>query len=291
VRTIILFNSRIHSYRYGIIGTNKFPFESFQTMKTKIFTFGDLEIRFNWAFALFVLVVFSGFVRLGIWQMSRAQEKMALQETYNEMGEGFATPIDDVEMSGLQSDALNIQNLHVSMTGEFMNDRSLFLIYQTYEDTLGYEVVTPFKLQASEKIVFVSRGWVNANTYEGLKERVTPIIGVRSILGQLFVPTPKQAARTNIVDLSSPQWPLEIRFMNTLELAPLFEESFFPYEVRLDEGQPGIFIRHWPTVYVDTARNFSYALQWFSMSLALLIVTLVLSSNILQLMQKRSKSL
>lgn len=260
-------------------------------MKAKIITLGELEIRFNWAVALFILVVFSGFVRLGIWQMSRAQEKIELQESYNAMGEDFATPIEDVGMTGLENDALTIQNLHVSMTGEFMNDRNLFMIYQTYEDTLGYEVVTPFKLQSSEKIVFVSRGWVNANTYEGVKEKVQPITGTRTLQGQLFVPTPKQAARTNLVDLSTPQWPLEIRFLNTLELAPLFEESFFPYEVRLDEDQSGIFIRHWDTVYVDTGRNFSYALQWFSMSLALLIVSFVLSSNILQLMQKRSKPL
>jgi len=40
---------------------------------------------------------------------------------------------------------------------------------------------------------------------------------------------------------------------------------------------------------VDTSRNFSYSLQWFAMSIALLIVTFILSSNILQLIQKRSK--
>ena len=144
-------------------------------MKAKIFTIGELEIRFNWAVALFILVVFSGFVRLGIWQMSRAQEKIELQESYNAMGEDFATPIEDVGMTGLENDALTIQNLHVTMTGEFMNDRNLFLIYQTYQNTLGYEVVTPFKLQSSDKIIFVSRGWVNANTYEGVKEKVLPL--------------------------------------------------------------------------------------------------------------------
>lgn len=258
-------------------------------MKSRTFTLGELEFRFNWIVAIFVLAAFAGLVRLGVWQLGRAQEKIDLQETYNELGADFAVPIEDVGMSGLENDARTIQNLHVSLTGRYLNEKTLFLIYVAYQDALGYEVVTPFKLDSSDKVVFVSRGWVHATTYDEMLEKVEPIPGQRTIEGQLFVPTPKQAARTNDVDLSDPEWPLEIRFLNTLELAPLFEESIFPYEVRLDENQAGLFVRHWPTVYVDTGRNFSYALQWFAMAIALLIVTFVLSTNILQLFNKRSK--
>lgn len=260
-------------------------------MKTRTITFGELEIRFNWFVALFVLAAFGGLVRLGVWQLGRAQEKIDLQETYNEQGSENPLPIEEVGMSGLENDARIIQNLHISLDGQYLNEKTLFLIYVTYQEALGYEVVTPFKLDSSDKVVFVSRGWVLASTYEELKSKVTPITGSRTIKGQLFVPTEKQAARTNDIDLSTPRWPLEIRYLNTLELATLFEESIFPYEVRLDEDQEGLFIRHWPTVYVDTGRNFSYALQWFSMSIALLIVTFVLSSNILQIMNRRSKPL
>lgn len=260
-------------------------------MKTRTFTFGELEIRFNWAVAFFVFVLFCVLVRLGIWQLSRAQEKIDLQDSYTQMGEGSAVAIEDVQMSGLENDALTIQNLHVSLTGHFLNDKSLFLIYQVYEDNLGYEVVTPFLLDSSDKVVFVSRGWVLANTYEQMLDKLKPVKGTLTLEGQLYVPTEKEADRTNEIDLSSPRWPLEIRYLNTLQLAPLFEQSIFPYEVRLDEGQPGLYIRHWPEVMVDTGRNFSYALQWFSMSIALLIVTFILSSNVLQLTKKNRKPL
>ena len=64
------------------------------------------------------------------------------------------------------------------------------------------------------------------------------------------------------------RWPLELRYLNMLEISHLFDETYFPYEVRLDEDQAGVFIRHWPTVMVDTSRNFSYSLQWFAMSIA-----------------------
>tara|TARA_B110000305_G_scaffold232591_1_gene287784 strand:- start:281 stop:1063 length:783 start_codon:yes stop_codon:yes gene_type:complete len=260
-------------------------------MTSKSFTFRELVIRFNWIVAFFVFIVFCVFIRLGLWQFDRAQEKIQLQENYTEMGESFALPIEDVSMAGLEADALTIQNLHVSLRGEFQNDKTLYLIYQAYEGYLGYAVITPFLLDSSDKIVFVNRGWFNASTYDELKKHIEPINGEHIIEGQVFVPTPKQADRSNDIDLSDVEWPVEIRYLNTLELAHLFSQTFFPYEVRLDENQPGVLIRHWPTVAIDTGRNFSYSLQWFSMSIALLIVTLILSSNILELLQKRSKPL
>ena len=88
-------------------------------MKTKVITFGELQIRFNWVVAFFILLVLFGLIRMGLWQLDRAQEKMSLQDTYLEMGTDQAVPVDDVPMSGLGNDALNIQNLHVYASGEY----------------------------------------------------------------------------------------------------------------------------------------------------------------------------
>lgn len=257
-------------------------------MKTRILTFGELEIRFNWLIVLCILAGFSGLVRLGIWQLHRAQEKIQLQKSYDEMGANTAVPVENVQMSGLENDAITLQNLHVSLKGEYQNGKTIFLIYQTYEDELGYAIVTPFKLDSSDKVVMVNRGWAYANSYEEIKNKIKPVPGKLTLTGQIYVPTEKMANKTNDIDLKTVKWPLLIRFLNTLELDPLFDESIFPYEVRLDEDQPGVLIRHWPTVMVNTGRHYSYALQWFAMSIALLIASFVLSSNILAVLKKRS---
>jgi surfeit locus 1 family protein len=75
------------------------------------------------------------------------------------------------------------------------------------------------------------------------------------------------------------------------ELAPHFQFTLFPYVVRLAEKQPGVLIRHWPVVLVDSGRNFSYALQWFAMAIAVIAVSLILSSNLLLLAQRNNKGL
>lgn len=122
-----------------------------------------------------------------------------------------------------------------------------------------------------------------------LAEVLPSIYGELTLQGQIYVPTEKEAARTNNLQVES--WPLTIRYLNTNELSGYFDSSIFPYVVRLGADQPGVLVRHWPAVTANTSQNFSYALQWFSMALAVLIVSLILSSNILKLMKRRMKPL
>ncbi len=176
----------------------------------------------------------------------------------------------------------------MSLSGHYLNEQSVFLIYQTFQDQLGYEVVTPFQLADIDQIVLVSRGWSGITSYAELAAALPRIEGPVTLQGQIFVPTLAQASQTNTRwDLP---WPLLIRYLNIAEIAPLFNVPVFPYVVRLAPQQPGVLLRHWPVVLVDSGRNFSYALQWFSMALALILVSLLLSTNLLKLMAARGQA-
>lgn len=255
---------------------------------SRIIRLGRLELRFNWLVAIFVLLAFSGLVRLGFWQLSRAQEKIEMHESFESLSRQDATDITNVPIAGLEFDAIQHQNRRVRMRGEFLNQRNIFLIYRTFEEQLGFEVVTPFLVDGPEMVVMVSRGWSGINNTRELAAKLPDVIGAQEIEGQIFVPTEAQASRTN--ELENASWPLTIRYLNTDELEPLFDADVFPYVVRLAEGEPGLLIRHWPEVLVDTSRNYSYALQWFAMAIALLIVSLILSSNLMALMRETRRS-
>ena len=153
-----------------------------------------------------------------------------------------------------------------------------------HQEQLGYEVITPFELDSDNSIVMVSRGWATAPSFEQLVARIAGIEGEKQVTGQLFIPSQALADKTN--NVKEVRWPLLIRYLNTLELKPYFGKPLFPYVVRLDADQDGVLVRHWPTVIVDTSRNFSYALQWFALAIAVIVVTLVLSSNVLDFMKQ-----
>ncbi|MES2627200.1 MAG: SURF1 family protein [Pseudomonadota bacterium] len=256
-------------------------------MASSLLKFGKLEFRFNWLIAICVLLFAGGLVRLGLWQLERASEKIETQRSFQQSGEQQATPITEVPIAGLEFDLIQHQNRRVALSGHYLNDKSIFLIYQNYQTQIGYEIVTPFQLDDSDMIVMVSRGWSGISDYAELAATLPRIEDQLLLEGQLYVPTAKQASQENIPhDLA---WPLVIRYLNMEELAADFQSPLFPYVVRLAENQPGVLIRHWPVVLVDSGRNFSYALQWFAMAIAVIAVSLILSSNLLRLTQQNNK--
>ena len=240
--------------------------------------FRQITFRINWLITVCVLLLIGGLIRLGVWQLGRAQEKVDLQLAYLAAAEQEATPIDEVPIAGLEFDALQHQSRRVSLQGHYLEDRTIYLLYQSYQDQSGFEIITPFLVDSLGIIVLVSRGWQGIADPAALTAPFPADPGDLVLEGQIFVPEPEQAIRSN--NLNQVSWPLQLRFLNPSELAPFFDREVFPYPVRLLDGQPGVLFRHWPAIVVDSGQNFSYALQWFAMALAVAIVSLILSSDV-----------
>ena len=185
-------------------------------MTTKVLIFGKMEIRFNWVIAICILLSLSGLIRLGVWQLSRAQEKIQSQESFQELSEQQATLIENVPVAGREFDALQHQNRQVELTGQYLNNNSIFLIYQTYEEQIGFEIATPFKLSTLDLIVMVSRGWSGITSEEELARVLPNIYEEIELQGQIYVPTEKELARTS--DIENISWPLTTRYLNINEL-------------------------------------------------------------------------
>ena len=252
-------------------------------MTTRVLHIGRLQLRWYWPVALAVFVVAAGLVRLGLWQLDRAAEKIALQSAYTQAGNTDATLLTGLPLAGLPYDQQQHQNRRVLLQGEYLDQQQIFLIYQTFEEQLGFEVLTAFRLQADDRIVLVSRGWSPSTDPAWLAANLEPLPGQRRVEGQLYIPTEREATRSN--PSQNRDWPLIRRYVNLSELAPLFDAPLFPYVVRLAPGEPGLLVRHWPEAVVATDRHFSYALQWFAMAIAVLVTALMLASNLRSLLR------
>lgn len=252
-------------------------------MTTRVLRIGRLQLRWYWPLALAVLLTVAGLLRLGLWQLDRAAEKIAAQSAYALAGNSEASPLAELPLAGLPYDQQQHQNRRVQLQGRYLDQQQIFLIYQTFEEQLGFEVLSAFQLASDGRIVLVSRGWSPSTNPVQLAARLQALPGDRRVEGQLYVPTEREAARSN--PSQNQDWPLIRRYVNVAELAPLFDAPLFPYVVRLAPGEEGLLVRHWPEAVVATERHFSYALQWFAMAIAVLIVSLLLASNLRQLLR------
>ena len=244
---------------------------------------GQLRIRINVLVAVCVLITMAGLIRLGIWQLGRAADKLAAQEAVQLEYAEKAVRLEAIPPGQLHAPDNSLQNRHVQLTGTYENDHSLLLIAQFYDGQLGYSVVTPLRLESSGKLILINRGWITALKQAGSKPRLRPHDGPVTITGQIHLAQPKPQAYAEQLDRSN--WPIRMRYLDFKTINEQLGEPVFPFEVRLAENQAGGLIRHWPAVHININQNLSYALQWFALALLVLLVSLLASSNLWALLR------
>lgn len=244
---------------------------------------GVFTIRINWLIAGCVVFTVLGFIRLGAWQLGRADEKLQAQAEFEARQTANAEPIDQLFDRIGQQDRESLRNLHVALQGEYVNGRTILVLAQFFEGQIGYEVVTPLRLGASRRLVLVSRGWTSGILPPNTPPSLRPIDGPVEVTAQLHVPDADQRTIASRIDAS--QWPLRVRQIEIDVLEELLGEPLFPYLLRLTQDQPGMLVRHWPETYADIGTNLSYALQWFGFAFIVFVVSLLRSSNLIALMR------
>jgi surfeit locus 1 family protein len=244
---------------------------------------GIFHIRINWLFAVCVFMTATAFARLGLWQLDRAAEKVDAQAALLIESSLNAAPIESIPAGHLHRANPEIQNQHVSMKGEFVNDRAILLLAEFFQGMIGYGVVTPFRLESNDQLILVSRGWTTGILPPDTPPDLRPVSGPVEITGQIFVPPENARVLASQIDASV--WPLRMRSLEIDVIADIIDEPLFPFEIRLTEDQDGVLVRHWPAVNADVNQNLSYSVQWFSLGLLVLFASLLASSNLWALLR------
>ena len=220
----------------------------------------------------------TAFARLGLWQLDRAAEKVEAQNALVIESSLNAAPIESIPEGHLHRANPELQNRHVSLRGEFVNDRTILLLAEFFQGMIGYGVVTPFRLESNNQLILVSRGWTTGLLPPDTPPNLRPASGQVEIMGQIFVPPENARVLASQIDASV--WPLRMRSLEIDVIADIIDEPLFPFEVRLTEEQDGVLVRHWPAVNVNVGQNLSYSIQWFSLALLVVFASVLASSNL-----------
>ncbi|OGO93334.1 MAG: hypothetical protein A3F41_01365 [Coxiella sp. RIFCSPHIGHO2_12_FULL_44_14] len=211
---------------------------------------------FAMGFILCVLIV------LGHWQLHRYEDKKTLLHHYQSALQ--AIPHTLVHLISSQQD---IRFQPVQVVGHYLNDETLLLPNRFYRHRLGFEVFTPLQLTKGNKILLIDRGWVAADHQK--IPVFKPIHGQERLSGYIDIVQPSFILGKNILDPL--QRPLIIQRIDFHELNQLWQQSFYPFIIRLSPRAAHGFVRHWIVLNTPPERHLGYAIQWFALTFALLI--------------------
>jgi surfeit locus 1 family protein len=228
--------------------------------------------RFNWKLSLFVLLFLPLFLRLGFWQLAREEEKLQLQASWNARQQEPPLALQSLDP------AEDLQYHQVELVGRFDNAHVFLLDNRIHEGHAGFEVIQPFATNEG-LTVFVNRGWLP----QGPDRRQLPLPplleGELRLQAAVYVPVGEPLVLGDIAP--GEEWPKLIQTLDPLELAELAglaaEARVFPYSVRLAEAAPGVLQRNWRVISTTPEKHRGYAVQWFSMATALVLLYLYYS--------------
>ena len=215
--------------------------------------------------------------RLGVWQLSRAAEKNALQAATREQAR---LPVLD----GLPSDSRPASQLHhrrVQLRGRWSPSHTVYLDNRQMNGRPGFFVVTPLLL-ADGRAVLVQRGWLPRNVNERTRiDDAPPPEGEVRIEGRI-APPPSRLFEFDGADSG--------RIRQNIDLDVFARETglrLVPLSVLQTGSSADKLLRGWPAPATGVAKHHGYAFQWFGLSA--LVVMLYVWFQLIQPRRQRSR--
>lgn len=213
------------------------------------------------------LVFFLFFVRLGFWQIQRADEKKEMIAAHKVQEKQNA-------VVWIPTKNLPLQYERVKVKGKYLS-QVFFLDNQHQKHQFGYNVLSPLAL-SDGSIILIDRGWVPGE----LTRRVLPNIkspsGVLELEGSVYFPSKKQWVLGPAFEEKGDKVTIIERIDDQL-ISKILQKSVSPFIIRLDKQDSNGFVREWETVSMPPQRHLAYALQWFLMALVVLIIFVALN--------------
>jgi len=211
-------------------------------------------------------------LRLGFWQLDRAEEKRQIQQRFEQQQARPAVRL--VQLNTAKDNEFR----HARVTGRFDTQHQILLDNQVHDKQVGYQVLTPLRYADSDEYILVNRGWVKGSLQRNELPEIPSPQETLSLQGRLKHPG-KLGIELADHSFSNVAWPLVVEWVDVGELESVLGYKLYPYILQLNKEQPYGFVREWKIINTQPERSTSYAVQWFALAFALVVIFIVVNSR------------
>lgn len=210
-----------------------------------------------WIVTLATVVTMGVTASLGRWQLGRADQKIALQARIEQQSR--LAPLSQEALLN-SNDLDGAVHRRVTLRGQWIAQDSLFLDNRQMNGRTGFFLLTPLRLEGSERVIMVQRGWAPRDFMDRSRVPTVPTPeGPVELQGRL-APAPGKLFQMGDAGAGPIRQNVDIQ-----ALAQEFALPLMPVSVLQTEGPADGLQRHWPRVTVDVQKHYGYAFQWFGM--------------------------
>jgi surfeit locus 1 family protein len=225
-------------------------------------------LKQQWKITILVVLFVPALTYLGFWQLDRAEQKEKLLEFYEQQSELVHSPLAE-----LNQDA-KTKYRNVKVAGNYDIDHYWLLDNQPRQGKPGYEVIMPFSFNdkaGNERTLLVNRGWIKAEVNRSrlpLIETTAKQVVISGYLYPLLINAVIQHSQSDL----DVEWPKRVLQLDNQAATTALNKKIDAMMLRIDEDSVGSYITHWPVINTQPAKHQGYAVQWFAMSIALVLL-------------------
>ena len=240
------------------------------------YTRTPLQWSLDWKSLIVILLALPLTIRLGFWQLQRADEKQQLLTAAQERRQQAAVDI------AVLNDYPNYRP--VFALGQFDTQRYWLLDNRIRQGQFGYEIIALLNLADGRKVL-VERGWIAADPSRQTLPQITWPEGKLRLQGELY----KSLEEPFSLGEESPtNWPRRQQWFDADEVAREID-GVLPTVMRLSERSPAALRTDRVLINVSPQKHHGYAVQWFAMAAMLAVIFLIRNSNVLAVIKQRLK--
>lgn len=233
------------------------------------------EWTLNWKLCLFSVCLLPLLVGAGFWQLNRAQQKITLQQSLQAQQAMPALSIRDY--SQLEP-GTGLLYRPVQAFGEFLPGKLWLLENKVYRGKVGFEVIMPFRF-SDGTLVLVNRGWVVGTGYRDRMPEIATPAGRLNISGWLTLPSKNRLLAGAVSE--STLWPKLILAIDVNAIAASLQpDEVLPQVLQLAPESPAALVTNWQPINLSPEKHRGYAVQWFAMACALILLTFFANTNV-----------
>lgn len=213
------------------------------------------------------------FVRLGLWQLHRADEKEALLRRYAASATAPLQRFDQV------ADAPPANAYpRVRLSGRYLPGRVYLLDNPKHDALGGVEAYAPMQLSGHERVLLVDLGFLPGNGTDRAPQ--VPALPADEVTVQgLYVPPPGVALEMGGDALAQQSaYPKKTIYLDPAQVARDLGRPLFPRLLALDADPAAVYVRKYTLDFsaMPPSRHRAYAFQWFTFAVAAVVIFLVL---------------